>query len=199
MSNQLPFLTALVARANLKPGACYAIDGDDLYIYYGQVAFTGGFGFFRYRSKEISVLDALAAPLMSRFSVIRPSVGTALRAGKWLYLGQHKLCPELLEEPIVVQWPVGTLEVTLWKGNSVIAKTKVHDPAIQDLEIIAAYDAIYHVPNRLHADFAQPKNAWSSGGSIHRERLKKQDLSTRFPEAPWHQLLPGWVPIRSGV
>jgi len=134
---------------------------------------------------------------MSRFGVLRPSVGAALRAGKWLYLGQQELRPELLEEPVVAQWPVGMLEVTLWKGNSVVGKTKVHDPAIQDLEIIAAYDAIYHVPNRLQADFTQHENAWAAGGSIRRERLKKQDLAARFPEAQWHQLLPDWVPVES--
>ena len=173
MNTALPFPPSPKARADLKPGALYAIDGADSYIYYGQVASNKQIGFFRFRSREILINEALAAPLMSRFGVIYPSIGTALRAGKWAGLGRHELKPELLEEPLLVQWPAGTLTVTLWKGGNILGSTVVHDPEIQDLEIIAAYDATYHVPQRLQADFCETADAWTAGGSIRRERLKK--------------------------
>ena len=197
MSITLPFPPLPRARAELRSGALYAIDGGDSFIYYGQVAPNTQLGFFRFRSQAVSVTEALSSEIMSRFGVIRPSIGAALRRGKWLSMGRHELRRELIEEPVLVQWPVGTLEVTLWKGSAIVGTTRVHDPSIQHLEIIAAYDAIHHVPARLRADFAQPENAWSVGGSIKRERLKKQDLAARFPEQPSHKLPANWVPINS--
>jgi hypothetical protein len=102
----------------------------------------------------------------------------------------------LVEEPVLVQWPVGTLTVTLWKGGNILGNTVVHDPEIQDLEIIAAYDATCHVPPRLRGDFCETADAWTAGGSIRRERLKKQDMAARFPNQPWHQLPTDWVPVQ---
>ena len=91
MQKLLPFPHLHSARANLKPGTCYAIDGGDAYIYFGQVAFKGECGFFRHRSQNASLPEALAAPLMSRFGVLRSSIGAALRLGKWLYLAQQEV------------------------------------------------------------------------------------------------------------
>lgn len=196
MNTVLRFPPSPKARTDLKPGTLYAIDGDDSYLYYGQVAPNKQIGFFRFRSREVLIQEALAAPLMSRFGVNYPSIGTALRAGKWLNLGRQKLRPELLEEPVLVQWPVGTLTVTLWKGRDILRSTVVHDPEIQDLEIIASYDATYHVPPRLRADFGETADAWAAGGSIRRERLKKEDMAARFPQQPWHQLPIDWVTVQ---
>ena len=146
----------------MKAGTLYAIDGGDSFIYYGQVAPNAQLGFFRFRSQVVSIAEALSARIMSRFAVLRASVGEALRSGAWLHLGRHELRSELAEEPVLVQWPVGTLEVTLWKGAAVLGTTQVHDPAIQDLEIIAAYDAVFHVPTRLRAESRDtlPTSAW---------------------------------------
>ena len=191
----LPFHKAPRARANLKPGAVYAIDGGDSFIYYGQVAPNKQLGFFRCRSRRPLVQRALASPMMSRFIVSLPSIGRALRSGAWQSLGQHELRSELVEEPIFVQWPVGTLEVTLWKGGRILKTTQVHDPKIQAFEIIAAHDAEFHVPARLKADFTQARDAWRVGGSIWRERLKKQELARRHPEEPWHALPAQWVSL----
>ena len=90
---------------------------------------------------------------------------------------------------------MGTTEVTIWKGGVTIGTTQVHDPSIQELEIIAAYDAEFHVPERLRADYEGRSDAWSVGGSIRRERLKKEALARKFPDAPWHQLPSDWVPV----
>jgi len=196
MNTILQFPPSSKARADLKPGTLYAIDGDDSYIYYGQVAPNKQIGFFRFRSREVLVQEALAAPLMSRFVVIHPSIGKALRVGKWLNLGRQELRPELLDEPVLVQWPVGTLTVTLWKGRSILRNTVVHEPEIQDLEMIAAYDATYHVPPRLRADFSETADTWAAGRSIRRERLKRQDMAARFPQQPWHQLPTDWVTVQ---
>ena len=194
MSMTLPFSPLPRSRADLRPGTLYAIDGGDSFIYYGQVAPEPLLGFFRFRSRVVSVAEALSSEIMSRFAVDRSSIGAALRVGKWLGLGRHRLRAELNEEPILVQWPVGTLRVDLWKGSAIVGSANVHDPEVQHLEIIASYDAIEHVPARLRADFDQPGDAWMVGGSVLRERLLKQDLAARFPDKPWHNLPAGWVP-----
>lgn len=95
-------------------------------------------GFFRFRSQTLALAEALVLGLMSRFAVQYSSIGAALRAGTWLSLGKQPLLKELKVEPALVQWPVGTLEVTLWKGASVVGTTQVHDPSIQNLEVISA-------------------------------------------------------------
>lgn len=189
----LPFEPAQRARADLKPGALYAIDGGDSLIYYGQVTPNKQLGFFRFRSQVVSVADALSSEVMCRFTVSHPSVGRALRSGAWLSLGRYELRDELVDDPMMVQWPVGTLKVTIWKGGEIVKTTEVHDPEIQHHEIIAAYDAVFHVPSRLRSDFEGGPEAWKAGGSIWRERRKKQELALRHPEMPWHQLPENWV------
>lgn len=191
----LPFTPLSSARASLKPGALYAIDGDDGFIYYGQVTPDKSIGFFRVRGQSVSIPAALSAELMSRFLVGSPSIGRALRSGQWLSLGTHPIHVALYDDAARVQWPVGTTEVTIWKSGLTIGATQVHDPSIQDLEIIAVYDAQFHVPERLRVDYDGAGNAWPVGGTIRRERLKKQALARKFPNAPWHQLPPDWLPV----
>ena len=195
MSTTLPFPPLLHARADLKAGAPYAINGGGSFVYYGQVTPDASLGFFRCRTREVSAAKALASEVMSRFSVSMPSIGRALRSGNWFALGRHELRREWIEDPLLVQWPVGTLEVSVWKGDSVIATTLVHDPSIQHLEIIAAYDAVYHVPERLRADFDPHEAAWSVMGNVRRTRLLKQAFAARFPDQPWHALPAAWVPV----
>ena len=191
----LPFTPFPRARASLTPGTLYAIDSDDGFIFYGQVTPEKRIGFFRARSELVSIPEALSAEVMSCFSVGYPSIGRALRSGKWLCLGRHPVHTALRMEAATVQWPVGTTEVTIWKSGVSIGTTQVHDPRIQDLEIIAAYDAEFHVAERLRVDYNGIEDAWSVGGSIRRERLKKEALAKKFPEAPWHQLPSSWVPV----
>lgn len=195
MTLSLPFPSAPRARANLKPGSTFAIDGEDGFIYFGQIGVTAMVGFFRYRSQEVVADEVLAMPLMSCFGVQLPSIGQALRAGKWLQLGLYPVHPELRAEPVLVQWPVGTLDVVLWRGNVEVGTTKVHDPEIQSLEVVAAFDAIYHVPHRLRADFADDKDDWLAGGTVRRHRLQKEAMAKKYPEQPWHQLPPEWMPV----
>jgi hypothetical protein len=143
----------------------------------------------------VSIDNALSSSIMSRFIVLLPTIGRALRGGVWLSLGRHDLRSDIVEEPIFVQWPVGTLEVELWQGARMLKTAQVHDPEIQNLEIIAAYDAVLHVPPRLRADFTQADDAWLVGGTIRRERRKRQELARRHPEQPWHRLPAAWISV----
>ena len=90
--------------------------------------------------------------------------------------------------------PVGTLKVTVWEGAETIQETRVEDPAIQDVELMAAWDAQDQVPARLTADFGAEEPSWHVGGPIWRERKVKEELAKRFPEQARHQLPPEWVP-----
>ena len=189
----LPFPPAPKARAALLPGNLYAIDGGDSFIYYGQVAANKQIGFFHFRSQVLELERAFVSGLMSRFGVQYSTIGVALRAGAWQYLGKHELASQLVDEPIVVQWPVGTLDVTLWKGALLVGKTQVHDPSIQELEVISSYDAVHHVPTRLRADFTGKHDQWSIGGSVLWHRQQKQRLAEQHPDKPWLALPDQWV------
>lgn len=182
------------ARADLTSGAVYAVNGEGGWIYYGQVTPEKKIGFFRFRSREIAeVSDVLAAPAMTIITVGVQSITSALRSGLWKKLGRFAVASAVAEPRPHVQWPVGTLTVTVWTTEGAW-DTRVEDPAIQDMEIMAGWDAEYHVAHRLMADFGEEKAPWHVGGPIWRERLIKQEAASRFPDQPWHALPEGWVP-----
>jgi hypothetical protein len=188
------------ARSDFKAGTLYAIWGMADWIYYGQVAVDKSVAFFFRRDRKIAPsADVLASPIMSRMGIVYTSVGQALRSGAWKRLGKYPLRDELGSAQSVVQCPVGTLDVTVWIGRVQSRLTRVEDPSIQNLEIIAAWDAVYHVPARLAVDYAPDEaidtvaNVWSIGGPIWRERRVKEELARRFGK-PGHELPADWVP-----
>jgi len=188
------------ARSDFKAGTLYAIWGIADWIYYGQVAVDKSVAFFFRRDRKIaSSADVLASPIMSRMGIVYASVGQALRSGAWKKLGKYPLRDELGSAQPVVQWPVGTLDVTVWIGHVQNRLTRVEDPSIQNLEIIAGWDAVHHVPARLAVDYAPDEaihtvaSVWSIGGPIWRERRVKEELARRFGK-PGHELPADWVP-----
>lgn len=182
-------------RADLKSGTLYAILGESNWIYYGQVSTEGTVGFFRRRDREVAPTgEILTTPLMAVIGVSYPSITRALRSGRWKKLGRFELAAELCELPPTVQWPVGTLDVTVWAGGEARYETRVDDPAIQTLERIAAWDAEGHIPARLTADFGQEEGEWHIGGPIFRERKLKEEIARRSPDQPWNALPSDWVP-----
>jgi len=188
------------ARSDFKAGTLYAIWGIGDWIYYGQVAVDKSVAFFSRRDRKIVAgADVLASPIMSRVGVVYSSVGQALRSGAWKKLGKYPLRDELGSLQPVVQWPVGTLDVTVWIGHVQSRLTRVEDPSIQNLETIAAWDAIHHIPARLALDYAPDEaihtvaDVWSIGGPIWRQRRVKEAFARRS-DKPWHQLPADWVP-----
>jgi len=188
------------ARSDFKAGTLYAIWGIADWIYYGQVAVDKSVAFFSRRDREIvAAADVLASPIMSRVGVNYASVGQALRSGAWKKLGKYPLRDELGSLRPVVQWPVGTLDVTVWIGSVQSRVTRVEDPSIQNLEIIAGWDAVHHIPARLALDYAPDEavhtvaNVWSIGGPIWRQRRVKEEFARRS-DKPWHKLPADWVP-----
>lgn len=189
------FEEASKARADMIGGSVYALSGEGGWLYYGQVTPDKRVGFFRLRTKQIAEVAAiLAAPVMTVLSVGIPSITSALRKGSWKKLGRSGVVTALVEPRPSVQWPVGTLTVTVWTAGRTWS-TRVEDPAIQDMEIMAAWDAEAHVPSRLAADFGEEEAPWHVGGPIRRERLIKQEMAARFPDAQGHRLPDDWVPL----
>jgi hypothetical protein len=183
------------ARADLRAGTVYAVKGEGEWIYYGQVTPEKSIGFFRRRDRDVADIPTiLSSPVMAVVTVAYPSITRALRAGQWMKLGTQEVVESLRAPRRVVQWPVGTLEVTVWEGADTVAETKVDDPAIQDLELMAVWDAQRHIPARLTADFRAEEPSENVGGPIWRERKLKEEVAKRFPDQPWHQLPPDWVP-----
>ena len=181
-------------RADLKPGTLYALVGEGRWLYYGQVTPDKSVGFFRRRDREIADVQAiLSSPIMTVVSVGFPSITRAVRAGSWHKLGRYDLVEALRAPPPVVQWPVGTLEVSVWSGADIIRETRVEDPAIQDFELMAVWNAEEHIPARLTADFGVESPEWHIGGPVWRERRIKEEMARRFPDQPWHQLPSDWV------
>jgi len=182
------------ARADLRPGTLYAAGGEGDWIYYGQVMPDQRIGFLHRRDRSVAAPEAiLAAPVMSQVLIARPSIGRALRNGRWCRLGSFPLHAGLERPAPMVQWPVGTLIVTVGDDRREY-DTRVEDPAIQNWEIIAAWDAEYHLPERLTADYGAEPAAWHVGGPVWRERRLHEELARRSPDQPWHALPDDWVP-----
>jgi hypothetical protein len=186
-------------KASWVPGTLYAIDGGERWLYYGQVApdkYT--IGFVRFRSSDlVDASEVLVHPLMCRVAVMRPSLGAALRAGRWKPLGKHQQHPDFFKPWGLVQCPVGTNHVRAEvrqdspKRPSALIRewhTRNDDPEIQTFEVMAAWDAVHHLPARLKADYGQEVADWHVGGPLWRHRQVLQEFARRFPGQPGHQL-----------
>jgi hypothetical protein len=182
------------AKSSSKPGSVYAIAGEDDYIYYGQISADKTIGFYNFRTNSIGTLEEVVSqPIMSRFLVNFPSIGRAMRKGLWLKMGNAKFPEQLNNTMDMAQWPVGELTISIWRDGKVIKNTSVFDPTIQDVEVMQAYDADYHVIERLKADYETPDNCFEVGGSIKRERRLKEMLAQKHQDKPWHHLPDNWV------
>lgn len=188
------FETAPTARADLKAGTVYAVTGENGWLYYAQVTPSKDLAFFRFRSRDLAAVDApLGCPAMSTITVAGPSITRALRAGAWKHLGRRQLADGLGAPALYVQWPAGTLTVTIWQDGAPAFDTRADDPAIQAIELMAVWDAEAHIPHRLTADFGEEEVAWHVGGPIWRERLIREERARRWPDQPAHRLPPDWV------
>ena len=187
------------ARADLKPGTVYAVAGEDGWLYYGQATNDKSVGFFRHRERRLGPFEAaLEAPVMAVIDIFYPSITRALRSGKWKKLGRAPLAAGLAGPRMKVQWPTGTLTVTVWADSDPGFETRVEDPEIQEYERMAVWDAEAHVPARLTADFGADEAEWHVGGPIWRERRVKEEYARRFPDEPWHRLPADWVSTEAG-
>ena len=182
----------------MTAGALYAVSGEAGWIYYGQVTPEKKVGFFRRRDRQPAAAEeVLATPVMMVTSVAYPSITRALRNGEWEKLGRFSVVGELVAPKPSVQWPFGTLSVTVWNGDGPDYDTRVEDPAIQTMELMAVWDASEHIPARLTAEFGAEKAEWHIGGPIWRERRIKEEMAARFTDQPWHKLPDDWVPTNA--
>src|SRR5688572_9495624 len=93
------------ARADLKPGTLYALFGEKDLVYYGQVTPDEQIGFFHRRDHEVAdTATILATPVMSVMSLWVPTLGLALRAGRWKKLGRFEVVEGLRLPAPAVQW-----------------------------------------------------------------------------------------------
>ena len=151
-------------------------------------------GFFKIRSRQLIDVDAiLGASVMSVVAVNHSSITRALREGLWKKLGHFAPAETLIEPRPFVQWPAGTLIVTVFSRGIADWNTRVENPAIQDMELAASWNAKYHIPARLTADFGVEPAEWHVGGPVHRERRIKEEMAIRFPDMPQHALPADWV------
>ncbi len=179
------------ARADLRAGVVYGVDGGDGWVYHVQVDAHRGVAAYRFRSTAPDPEAALAQPVMSRFCVAPASIGRALREGCWQKLARYPLPPALTIFPDTVQWPAGTLVVSVWSnGGATQRDARVEDPSIQELEVVAVFDAVSHVPARLVAEYLDDDESHLRG-SVWHHRRQFEALARRFPG---RSLPPGWVP-----
>lgn len=182
------------AKADLRPGTLYAVAGEQGWIYYGQAMPDRRIGFFRRRDEALAQPETiLVAPVMAQVGVGEPSIGRALRAGLWKRLGRFSLHPALDRPAPLVQWSIGTLIVGVLDDGREY-DMRVDDLAIQNFEVISAWDAEHHLPARLTADYGAEPAAWHVGGPVWRERRVREEYARRFPDIAWHALPPEWVP-----
>lgn len=155
------------ARADMTAGTLYALAGDGGWVYYGQVTPEKKVGFFWRQDREaVPPALVLTDPVMTVTSIGYPSITRALRAGRWSKLGGFPLADELSTPCPSVQWPVCTPTVTVWVGGEPSHGRRVEDPAIQNMELMAVWDAVEHIPARLTADFGAEEPEWHVGGPI---------------------------------
>jgi hypothetical protein len=188
------------AKASWGPGTLYAINGGEGWFYYAQVsAQKGDIGFLRHRTSEIESRPEIVLhnPLMSRVCIAWPSLGRAVRAGLWHFLGSAALHPDLAKPYGVALCPVGTNNVQAWVYQDLPGQpaaivrtwhTRIDDPEIQNFEVASVWDAEQHIAQRLKADFAAEKADWHVAGPVWRHREVKLESARRFPDQPWHQL-----------
>ncbi|MFC2967049.1 hypothetical protein [Acidimangrovimonas pyrenivorans] len=184
------------ARADLTAGTLYAVTGKPGWIYYGQVNPHRLVAFFQRRDRAIADANSvLSSPVMSLVFVAPPSIARALRSGRWKKLGRFAISQAVATARRVVQWPPFTTTVTIWDMEHPLHDTKARDPEIQALEVIAAWDAEQHIPERLTADSGAEPAAWHVGGPIWRARIQREAFARCFPERPAHGLPADWVPV----
>nr|WP_231377706.1 hypothetical protein [Sphingobium sp. JAI105] len=177
----------------------YSVAGEGGWLYYGQVTSEKKLGFFRRRDRDLTQPEVvLAEPIMFVITVAYPSITRALRSGRWKKLGRYAIAEGLVQPQPSVQWPVGTLTVSIWSGNILSTTTRIEDPKIQGMELMAVWDAEEHLPARLTTDFGVEQAQWHVGGPILRERRIREKMASRFPDQPWHQLPDDWVHTREG-
>lgn len=161
------------ARGSLRPGTVYAISGQEGWIYWAQVKSELEVGFFGYRSRELGDTgEALASEVVLELTVSHPSIGRALRSGAWKKLGTFPIGQSLAINRPRVHWSDVDLEMghtqvnvlDLTKNESSV--TSADDPAIQHLELAAAWDAEYHVPERLAVVFGDKQPAPYALGNV---------------------------------
>lgn len=186
------------ARADMAAGTLYAVSGEAGWIYYGQVTPEKKVGFFCRRDRQPAPADeVLNTRVMVVTAVGYPSITRAVRTGTWKKLGKFPVVDALVAPQPSVHWPIGTLTVTVCNGDGPDYDTRVEDPAIQNMELMAAWDATEHIPARLTAEFGAEEAEWHIGGPIWRERRIMEERAVRFRDQPWHKLPDGWVPTET--
>ena len=98
----------------------------------------------------------------------------------------------LAVRPRTVQWSARTTTVTVWDHEKPLYDTSAYDPEIQDLEIMAVWDAEEHIKDRLITDFGVEDPVWHVTGPIWRERRVREERARRSPDAPWAALPDDW-------
>lgn len=159
------------ARGSLKSGMVYALFGEDGWIYWAQVKSELAVGFFRFRSRSLDdAATALTSPVMLELTVAHYSIGRALRAGAWKKVGIREVGEDLQQSRPQVQWPAGEKKVHVLTGSSMFDgnsfETTLDGPKIQNLEIAAAWDAEYHIPNRVVAEYENAPEKNKFGGPV---------------------------------
>jgi hypothetical protein len=161
------------ARGSLRSGTVYAVSGLDGWIYWAQVKSELEIGFFGHRSRDpTDTSKALESEIVLELTVGHPSIGKAVRSGIWKKIGVFRIGPSLAVNRPRVHWSdvdremghgqVNVLDLTKNEGSV----TFVDDPAIQHLELAAAWDAEYHVPERLAVVFGDKQPAPYSLGNV---------------------------------
>ncbi|MEM8725196.1 MAG: hypothetical protein AAGE86_06720 [Pseudomonadota bacterium] len=163
------------ARGSTKPGMVYAVSGEHGWIYWAQVKSELEIGFFRYRSKNPSEAEvALTHEVMVELMLSIPSIGRALRSGAWKKIGVRPIGESLAEQRLKVHWSDGHEVATVHAlGAEGGYQTSYDDPEIQDLDIIAAWDAEYHIPSRLTAEYEGEPEKNRFGGPMWQTRRSR--------------------------
>lgn len=126
--------------------------------------------------------DTLRTNPMCILHVNWQSVGRALRTGAWCALGVHPMSDLLRSPKRFAHWPGFSETLVIWSGTSPEAVFRHDDPDVQDIELMAEWDAETQVSQRLEHELGlqlHPKVT----GPVWRERMLRASfgLTTEPP------------------
>ncbi len=170
------------AGDRMLPGTVYTVTVGDRTVF-AQVDPWRSVAFFKSQTETGNPLQAslLKQPLCA-LHVNFQSVGRVLKTGAWRALGVHPMSEIVRSPKRFAHWPSFSETLVVWCGTSPERVLRHDDPEVQDVELMAVWDAQIQVPKRLEDELGIQFHP-NMTGPVWRERILRASygLTTEPP------------------